>query len=138
MPSLSYKVREAGSGRIFTVRGTGDDRATAVAEANAKMAMVVGVIESATITESPAEGELGAVASANGLFSDAILSIRNGAGKVVNTKLENVTTAIGTGTKGLINLQDGLVVAFATAYRDGEGLGGYTPYDGHFVGAFEQ
>lgn len=138
MPSSIYKIREAGSGRFFTIRGTGDDRATAVAEANAKLAMTVGVVESATITDVPTGAELGAVASANGLYSDAILSLRNGSGKVVNVKLENVTTAIGTGTRGLIDLQNALVVAFASAYRDGGGVGGYTPYDGRFVGAFEQ
>lgn len=138
MPSANYKVREAGSGRFFTIRGTGNSRADAVAEASAKIAMTVGVIESASISDSMTEAELGAVASANGLFSDAILSLRNAAGKVVNVKLENVTTAIGTGTGGLINLQHALVTGFAAAYKDGNGAGGYTPYDGHFVGAFEQ
>lgn len=132
MPTLSYKMRESGDNRAFTVKGTGLTRAAAVAEANAKLAMTVGTVESSTLTDVPTGGETG-TPSADTLFSDADLVLRNSAGKIVNVRLENVTTAIGTGLNGLIDLADPLVVAFATAYRDGAGAGGYTPYDGRFI-----
>lgn len=132
MPTMSYKLRESSDNRAFTVKGTGLTRAAAVAEANAKLAMTVGTIESITITDVPTGPETGTT-SGDTIFSDANLVLRNSAGKVVNVRLENVTTAIGTGINGLIDLTDPLVTDFATAYRDGAGAGGYTPYDGHFI-----
>ena len=132
MPRVTYKMLESSDGRQFNVVGTGPDKATAVAEAKAKMAMTVGTIESATYSDVLAGADLG-TAHAAGIFSDANLSLRNTAGKVVNIHLENVSTDIGTGSNGLIDLTDPLIVAFATAYVDGAGAGGYTPYDGHFV-----
>lgn len=132
MPTLSYKMRELTDNRAFTVKGNGLTRAAAVAEANAKLAMTVGTVESMTLTDVPTGGETG-TPNAGTEFSDANLVLRNAGGKVVNVRLENVTTDIGTGINGLIDLTDPLIVAFATAYRDGAGAGGYTPFDGHFI-----
>lgn len=132
MPEVRYKLRESGDNRAFTITGTGLTRAAAVAEANAKLAMTVGTIESSSATDILTGPETG-VPNGGDLFSDANLVLRNAAGKVVNVRLENVTTDIGTGINGLIDLANALVVAFATAYRDGAGAGGYTAYDGHFI-----
>lgn len=133
MVTVTYKVREAGTDRPFAIRGNGNTRADAVAEAKAKIAMVVGVVSEVTISDVPTGAETGAVASAAGLFSDADLVLRNSAGKVVTVRLENVTTAIGTGIGGLVDLSNDLVTAFAAAYKDGSGAGGYSPFDGRFI-----
>jgi len=133
MSRVTYKMLEASDGRKFNVVGTGASIADAQAEADAKLAMTVGTIVSASTSETLDPGDYGVVASAAGLFSDVNLSLRNTAGQVVNIHIENVTTAIGTGTNGLVDLTDPLVIAFAGAYKDGAGGGGYTPYDGHFV-----
>lgn len=133
MSRVTYKMTEAGDGRKFNVVGTGDTLADAKAEADAKLAMTVGVIQSATQSEDIDAGDYGTVASAGGLFSDANLSLRNTDGTVVNIHLENVATSLGTGSNGLIDLTDPLIIAFAAAWKDGSGAGGYTPYDGHFV-----
>lgn len=133
MSRVTYKMREAGDGRQFRVVGTGDTLADAKAEADAKVNMTVGVILSASQSEDIDAGDFAAVASAAGLFSDANLSLRNTEGQVVNIHLENVATSLGTGSNGLIDLTDPLIIAFATVYKDGAGNGGYVPYDGHFV-----
>lgn len=132
MPTVTYKMREASDNRPFSVRGTGLTKAAAVAEANAKLAMTVGTIESNSVSDVLVGGEIG-TPNGDSVFSDANLVLRNSAGKVVNVRLENVTTAIGTGLNGLLDLTDALIVAFATAYRDGAGAGGYTPFDGRFI-----
>jgi hypothetical protein len=133
MSRVTYKLTEAGDGRQFRVVGSGATLAAAKAEADSKLAMTVGAILSASQSEDIDAGDFGPVASAAGLFSDANLSLRNAAGQVVNIHLENVTTTIGTGTNGLIDLTDPLITGFATVYKDGAGNGGYLPYDGHFV-----
>lgn len=135
MPRATYTMVEAGDGRIFKISGTGETRAAAIAEANAKLAMTVGVIQSGTISEDLAGDDLGTAHGA-GLFSDANLVLRNTAGKVVNVHLENISTDLGTGSNGLLDLTDPLITEFAAAYVDGSGNGGYTPYDGKFVKAF--
>jgi hypothetical protein len=132
MPVVTYNLREASDNRKFIVRGTGLTRAAAVAEANAKLAMTVGTIEKSSVSDILSGPETG-TPNADGTFSDANLVLRDAAGKVVSVHLENVTTAIGTGLNGMIDLTDPLVTGFASAYRDGTGAGGYTPYDGHFV-----
>lgn len=135
MPSASYLVWEAGTNRPFRVRGTGATLADALAEANAKLAMTVGVVKEATYTDDIDPGDAGAVASAAGLFSDANLVLRNAAGKVVTVRLENITTSIGTGVNGMLDLTDPLITGFAAVYKDGADAGGYTPYDGKFIGS---
>lgn len=132
MPRATYKMVEAGDGRKFNVVGTGPNKASAIAEANAKLAMTVGTVEGGSYSDEITGADLG-TAHAAGNFSDANLSLRNTAGKVVNIHLENISTDVGTGSNGLIDLTDPLIVAFAGAYVDGSGAGGYTPYDGHFV-----
>lgn len=132
MPRATYNMIEAGDGRKFKVVGTGPDKATAVAEAKAKVAMTVGFVDSGTYSDELTGADLG-TAHADGTFSDANLSLRNTAGKVVNIHLENISTDLGTGANGIIDLTDPLIIAFAGAYVDGAGAGGYTPYDGHFV-----
>jgi hypothetical protein len=132
MPTVSYKMLESATNRKFTVRGTGSSRAAAVAEANAKLAMTVGTIDGSSISEELAAGELGTAHGA-GTFSDAVLILQNGSGKRVSIKLDNISTAVGTGVAGQLDLADALVTDFATAYRDGDGNGGYAPYDGYFV-----
>lgn len=127
-----YKMEELNDHRVFHVTGTGPDRATALAEANAKLAMTVGYQGQATVSEQLAVGEAGA-ASADASFSNAEITLQNGAGKKVTIFLDNVTTAIGSGIAGQVDINNQLVKNFATAYRDGSDAGGYTPYSGKFV-----
>lgn len=129
---VTYLLKELADYRPFRIGGSGPDRATAVAEANAKLAMICGVVERATISDVPTAGETGEPNPGTS-FSNADLILRNNTtGKTVSIRLDNVTTDIGTGVGGIIDIEDPLVVAFATAYRDGDGNGGYSPYGGEF------
>lgn len=132
MPEVRYKLRELVDDKPFTIKGTGLTRAAAVAEANAKLAMTVGTVESSSVSDLLVGGEIG-TANADDQFSDANLVLRNAGGKVVNVRLENISTSLGTGVNGLVDLEDPLIVAFAAAYRDGAGLGGYTAFDGRYI-----
>lgn len=132
MVRVTYKFREPGTDRPFKVVGTGATRAAAVAEAKAKAAMTCGDYDGGTISDALLVAE-GGEPNAGAQFSDANLSLRNAGGQVVNIFLENIATDLGTGNNGLLDLENELIVAFATVYRDGQGNGGYVPYDGHFV-----
>lgn len=131
MPRATYVLQES-NGRKFRVAGTGLTRAAAIAEANAKLAMTVGTVLDSSVSDDLTEEEAGA-AHAVGAYSDAELTMQNGAGRRVTVHLENIANDLGDGVTGDIDLDDALVTGFATAYKDGDGNGGYTPYSGHFV-----
>lgn len=129
---VTYTMQELADYRPFHVVGTGATRAAAVAEANAKLAMTCGIQGVGMVSEQIAVGEAG-TANADTSFSNAEITLQNGSGKKVTVTLDNVTTAIGNGISGQVDTSNDLVKAFATAYRDGAGLGGYTPFSGHFI-----
>lgn len=131
MPRVTYRLHEP-NGRSFSVTGSGLTRADAVAEANAKLALTIGDIDSSSVSDILAAGELGTV-NAGTDYSDAEFIMRNGSGKTVTVHLENIANGLGDGVTGDLDLTAGLLIAFATAYRDGDGGGGYIPYGGKFV-----
>lgn len=128
---VSYTLQES-NGRKFRIAGTGLTRAAAVAEGNAKLALTVGTVTDSGVSDDLTGGELGA-ANGDATYSDAELVLKNGAGKIVSLHLENISNSYGDGVTGDIDLANADIVAFATAYRDGAGAGGYAPYGGHFV-----
>lgn len=129
---VTYKLQEE-NGHKFGIAGTGATRAAAVAEANTKLALTVGTVLSSTVSDVLTGGETGA-AHAGETYSDANLVLkRTATGKIVNIPLENIANSYGDGVTGDLLLDDEDIVAFATAYRDGEGNGGYVPYGGSFV-----
>ena len=129
---ITYSGIDPATERPFSVRGTGNTRAEALAEANAKLAMTVLTVQKATESLALAAGDAGTPAS--GVFADAYITLGKGIGysdKVV--RLKNVTTAIKkAGTKGHIDGANALVAAFVAAYVDGDGTGGWTFIDGMF------
>jgi hypothetical protein len=129
---VTYRLKEE-NGHKFGIAGTGTTRAAAVAEANTKLALTVGEVISSTVSDVLAGGETGTAHDA-GTYSDANLVLKQTAtGKIVNIPLENISNEYGDGVTGDLLLDNADIVAFATAYRDGGGLGGYAPYGGSFV-----
>lgn len=130
MPRVTYNLQEP-NGRKFRVVGTGLTRAAAVAEANTKLALTVGTIVDSSVSDLLTGGETG---TANGAadYSDASLTLKNGA-KFVSIHLENISNEYGDGTTGDIDVLNDDIAAFAAAYKDGAGNGGYSAYSGHFV-----
>lgn len=120
---------EEANGRPFSIAGSGNTKADAEAELGAKAALTIGTFVKATTS-----GPMAAPPAANGasVYSDAVLVLRNAAGKLASVHLENISDEYGIGN-GLIDLTAGDITAFATAYRDGDGLGGYTPFAGEYV-----
>lgn len=132
MPRVTYRLVEP-NGRKFTIGGSGLTRAAAVAEANAKLALTVGDVVNSSVSDLLAAGEIG-TAHADDDYSDAELTLKKIAtGETVTIHLENISNEYGDGVTGDLNLLDDDIVAFATAYRDGDGDGGYAPYQGKFV-----
>lgn len=130
MPRVTYNLQEP-NGRKFRVVGTGLTRAAAVAEANSKLALTVGTIVDSSVSDILAGGETGA-ANGGANYSDANLTLKNGA-KFVSIHLENISNEYGDGTTGDIDVLNDDIAAFAAAYKDGAGNGGYSAYSGHFV-----
>lgn len=130
--TITYSGIDPATEKPFSVRGTGNSRAAALAEANAKLAMTVMTVQKATESLELAEGDAGAPAA--GVFADAYIRLSKGAGygdRVV--RLKNVTTAIKkAGTKGHIDGANALVAAFVAAYVDSDGTSGWTFVDGEF------
>lgn len=131
MPKVTYTLQES-NGREFRISGTGLTRAAAIAEGNAKLALTVGTITGSSVSDILAGGELG-VANGDAEYSDAELTLKNAAGKEVGVHLENISNAYGDGVTGDIDITNADIIAFATAYRDGAGLGTFEPKSGHFV-----
>lgn len=130
MARVTYTLEED-TGRKFRVAGTGTTRAEAVAEANAKLALTVGSVRNGTVSELLEVAEEG-TANAGTVYSDANLELRNGlTGKIVNVHLENIATSYSDGF-GNIDVTNADIAAFATAYRDGQGAGGYEAVSGKF------
>lgn len=129
---VTIPMEELGTYRKFHVIGTGPNRVQAVAEASAKLALTCGFVGQAVVSEPAGFNELGD-GNPDTQFSDAELILQNGSGKKVNIYLDNISTSFGTGIDGQLDMTDPLIIAFATAYRDGGGLGGYTPFSGHYV-----
>lgn len=116
------------NGRDFRISGTGADDATALAEHNAKLALTVGTVvkQSHSLPVDEAVG-----APAGGTYSNGFITLQNAAGKVVNVQFDNITNAVAA--NGKIVITNGLVTAFAGAYRDRDGAGGYTAVGGEIV-----
>lgn len=132
MPRVTYRMQEA-NGRKFSIAGTGLTRAAAVAEANTKLALTVGTVTDNSVSDELTGGETG-TANADSVYSDAELTLKQtSSGKLVTIHLENISDAYGDGVTGDLVLDNDDIVAFATAYKDGAGAGGYVPYSGSFT-----
>ncbi len=131
--TVSYKMEELGTGREFHVRGNGATRAAALAEAKAKLQLTVGTQISGTVSEPLAGADLGA-ANGGAQFSDGILVLgKAGSAKRV-ISLDNISTQYAlSGSAGKINPSDADILAFAAAFVDGDGVGGYSVLSGEYV-----
>lgn len=132
MARVTYTLQEP-NGRKFKVAGSANTRVLAIAEANTKVAMTVGTVLGATVSEDLAGADL-ADSNEGASYSDAVLVLQHTvSGTRRSIALENISNTLGDSITGDLILDDPLIVAFAAAYRDGDGGGGYEPYDGHFV-----
>lgn len=118
------------NGRPFSIAGTGTSQADALAELEAKAAITVGVADKVSFSGPVADGTVENSTSA--VYSDAVLVLRNNAGEIASVHLENIDANLAIG-QGQLDLTDPLIIAFATAYRDGRGLGGYSAFGGEYV-----
>lgn len=118
------------SGRKFSVIGTSDDAAEALAERNAKLALTKGtVIASSTTTpDTVIPTSAGA-----GDGEDAVLKLFKTGETIKTVKFENMDSGLAlAGSPGIVDITEGAIVAFGAAYRDGNGIGGYTVLSGVF------
>lgn len=125
------------TGKQWSVIGTGPDDATALAEANAKLALTVGTVLSSTQRIGIPNGDQSAPHSATGEFEDAVITMAKTVnGRVVTrtVRLNNISTAyVRANSKGEIDGTNADVAAYVSAFRDGDGLGGYSFQSGHYT-----
>lgn len=132
MARVTYTLQEP-NGRKFKIGGSANTRVLAIAEANTKLAMTVGTVLSGSVSEDLAGADLGE-SNDSASYSDAVLVVQHTVSGIRRSiHLENISNALGDSITGDLILDDPLIVAFASAYRDGDGGGGYEPYDGRFV-----
>lgn len=133
LAKVIYVGKEAGSGRKMRVVGSGLDLAAATAEANTKMAITVMVVDHVEQVQ-PFAGT--AATPATGQFTDAVFVLQKTGEPDRVVRLDNVTTAIFDGSTGRVPVGTDLpasVAAFAAAWTDGNGTGGYTFKEGYAV-----
>lgn len=131
--TVTYRGTDPASDKQFSIRGTGNVRATALAEANAKLALTVMVVDRGTETAELPVGDLGAAAA--GVSADGVLVLTKGVGFTDKTiRFENMTVAVKkAGTKGKIDGLNQLILDFIAAYVDGDGFNGYQFLDGDLL-----
>lgn len=125
------------SGKPHTLRGTGPTRAAALAELEARATLTVLTPVRGTESMNMVGADYTTVA---GLFKtgsdvDMILTLSKGVGytdKVVRIDNASNTYRL-AGSKGLVDIANDDIVAFAAAYTDGDGVGGYTVIAGEYV-----
>jgi hypothetical protein len=128
------RVKNDVTAHVFSVVGTGASAADALAELEAKLAITGGTLLSASQSSQLVPGDLTApVAGAGG---DAILYLQ--IGNDTSTRIGiNINNMSGTFKDPAKNdgslLLTGAVAAFAAAYRDGQGNGGYSAVGGRFL-----
>lgn len=130
---VSVRLVELGTGRRFSVGGSGPDEATAIAEAKNKLKLTCGSVSS--VSESKSLDKAGYTANADTQYSDAVLVLSRGEDYPNKTvRLENISTAYRLANSvGLLDLSNADLQAFATAYRDAEGNSGYSLVAGEFT-----
>lgn len=137
MPPMSQaraRVKNTVTAHVFTIVGTGDTVADAQAELEAKLALVGGTLLSASRSEQLDVATL--AAPVNGPGGDAIVYLQQGSDTStrIGININNMAGTFKDATKndGSIILT-GAVAAFAAAYIDGAGNGGYSAVGGRFL-----
>lgn len=128
--TVTYNMLELGSGRKFKVRGTATTAAAALAEANAKLALTDGTVQSNSSSGPLASGA--GTANAGTQFTDAILILSKTGESDRAIRVDNIDTGYFDGD-GRIVITETDIVAFGSAYRDGSGTGGYFVSSGYAV-----
>lgn len=125
--SLPYTQPQGGTDNLI---GTGNTLADAVAEFNAKATITAGSVTVGVLPKVSFEDDQYAwiPASAVGYNSDLVF-IKNGLTKTVG--VQNMRRTYFDNSGRLLQPVPADVAAFATAWRDGNGVGGYTCIDGH-------
>lgn len=131
MARVTVNMTQSVTGLPFQLVGTADTLAAARAEAQAKAALTVGAVVS--VSESEDVADISAYVAAAGDDADCVIILGKDGNANRPIKVTNATKAIALANgKGRINIAHPLVTAFAGAYRDGDGDGGYSAVGGQF------
>jgi hypothetical protein len=129
MSRVTHKLIEP-NGRKFNVIGTGLTIVEARNEAAAKLSLTSG------FTQESYESQAVDVTQPayTDMYSDAVVVLKKGI-KYATIKLDNVSNSLADMTGGAAHglLDPAKLAAFATAWRDGNGDGGYTFHEGYYT-----
>lgn len=134
MSQARARLKNTVTAHVFNVVGTGPDGAAALGELNAKLALIGGTLLSASSSTQLVIADL--TAPVNGPGGDAVIYLQQGSDTStrIGVNINNMAGTFKDATKndGSIILT-GAVAAFAAAYVDGDGVGGYTAVGGKFT-----
>lgn len=119
--------------KISYSSGPNADQAAAKAELQKVLATVVG-LEVLSVSYSTAGDVADFPLHAAGIFEDATLVLQKGAGTAASPyitkskRIENMSLSyLAAGGSSLIDISNADILAIATAFQDGSGVGGYSP-----------
>lgn len=126
-------LQDSDSDALFSVQGTSDTIAEARAELQAKLALVTNAVV-LSVTESSSVDVAAYPVHAPGGDAKGTFTLRKGTDRATTrtVNIPKVTTAIkaAAAQDGSIDIDNALVTAFGDAYRDADGVGGYTVIKG--------
>lgn len=125
---LRYQIQ--GSPQEALTTGTGPTIAAARAELAARAAIMVGT--ALEVSESIA-GDPAGYTMGSGTFNDLTLVLGKTGQADKHVTIHNARLAFAIDNKGRIDPTDSTLIAFATAFYDGNGTNGYTLVSGKFA-----
>lgn len=136
--TLTITGYNPGTGHPHTLRGTANTRAAALAElkARAKLTVLTPTKGNESMAMVTADYDATALLFAAGPNNaDMELTLSKGVGftdKAIRIDNASVTYRL-AGSKSLVDITDADIVAFATAYQDGDGQTGYIVTAGRYL-----
>ena len=132
---VTVKYTVGASNDLASVVGTGQTSAEALAEVTAKVALMRGVGVSGSTTTPIDTADLPAFSGASNDARNAILTLKRTGYPAHTVRVPNMRYDLGLAgdQTGLIDVTSAAIQAFATAFRDSDGVGGYSCIRGQYL-----
>jgi hypothetical protein len=123
-----------GQGVPFIVRASGPDAATAEAHLKAKLLLIKGTIVKVTESAAQLNADYPPGAAGDGTSFELTLQIGT---DTATARTETIVNGLGglglAADPATIDVSKAAIAAYAAAYRDSDGVGGYSAVRGHYL-----